>query len=182
MRFARLAALVALALALLAVPVGAEAQPPAGKVWRIGALTSLYSPDSEQLQAFRERLRALSYVEGRNIVIEARFAQGRDDRLPGLAAELVRLKVDVIVADNSLATRAAMQATSTIPIVMTGSADPEGTGLVSNLRRPGGNVTGLSIMLAELATKRLQLLKDAVPSVSRVAILWDPGIAWYGAM
>ena len=170
-----------LALSVLAVPLAAGAQSPAGKVWRIGVLTILYPPDAEPPQALRQRLRELGYVEGQNIVIEWRDAQGRDDRLSPLAVELVRLKVDLIVADVSVATRAAMQATSTIPIVAL-TADAVGTGLVSNLGRPGGNVTGLSTMLSELSAKRLQLFKEAVPKVSHVAVLWNPATPWHEAM
>jgi putative ABC transport system substrate-binding protein len=143
---------------------------------------SLYSPDADPPQAFRQALRTLGYLEGQNLVINWRYVQGRDDRLPGLAAELVRLHVDVIVADITVAVRAAMQATSTIPIVMANSADAVGGGLVPNLGRPGGNVTGNSIMLAETSVKRLQLLKEAVPKVSRVAVLWDPSTPFHRAM
>jgi len=179
----KIATLIAtLAVGLLVVPHAAEAQPATGKGWRIGVLMSLYSPDEEGPQAFRQRLRTLGYVEGQNLVIEWRYSQGRNDRLPGLAAELVRLNVDLMVADTTLAGRAAMQATSTIPIVMASSADAVGGGLVSNLGRPGGNVTGHSIMLAETSVKRLQLLKEAVPRVSRVAVLWDPATPFHRAM
>src|SRR2546425_655759 len=180
MRLIGLAAVVAVSLVL--APRAVEAQPQTGRVWRIGVLMSLYPPDADPPQAVRQGLRSLGYVEGQNLVIEWRYAQGRDDRLPGLAAELVRLEVDLIVADVTLAIRAAKQATSTTPIVMTNSADAVGGGLVSNLRRPGGNVTGLSIMLAETSVKRLQLLKEAVPKVSRVAVLWDPATPFHRAM
>jgi putative tryptophan/tyrosine transport system substrate-binding protein len=161
-------------LGTLAAPLAAEAQPQTNRVWRIGVLMSLYPPDADPPQAFRQGLRTLGYTEGQNLVIQWRYAQGRDDRLPGLAAELVRLKVDCIVADVTLSVRAAMQATPTIPIVMATSADAVGAGLVSSLARPRANVTGLSLMLAETSAKRLQLLKEAVPKVSRVAVLWDP--------
>jgi putative ABC transport system substrate-binding protein len=124
----------------------------------------------------------LGYIEGHNIVIDWRYAKGRDDSLPRLAGEVVRLKVDLIVADTTLSTRAAMQATSTIPIVMASTADAVGGRLVSSLARPGGNVTGNSIMLAETSVKRLQLLKEAVPTVSRVGVLWDPRIPFHKAM
>jgi putative tryptophan/tyrosine transport system substrate-binding protein len=110
------------------------------------------------------------------------YAKGRDDRLPDLATELVKLKVDRIMADITLATRAAMRATATIPIVMTVSADAVGSGLVRSLARPGGNVTGLSVLLAETSVKRLELLKEAVPKVSRVAVLWDPATPFHRAM
>jgi putative tryptophan/tyrosine transport system substrate-binding protein len=170
------------ALTLLAAPLGARAQPPSGKMSRIGVLMNLYSPDADPPQAFRQGLRDLGYVEGRNVVIEWRYQLGRDNRLSTLATELVRLKSDVIVADATSAVRAAMQATSTIPIVMASSADAVATGLVPNLGRPGKNVTGVTILLEETSTKRLQLLKEAVPSVSRVAVLWDPALPWHPAM
>jgi putative ABC transport system substrate-binding protein len=174
--------LVILTLCLFATPLAAEAQPQTERLWRIGVLMSLYPPDAGPPQAFRQGLRTLGYVEGQNLVIEWRYAQGRDERLPGLAAELVRLKVDLIVADITLGIRAAMQASSAIPIVMATSADAVGAGLVSNLARPGGNVTGLSILLSETSVKRLQLLKEAVPKVSRVAVLWDPATPFHRAM
>jgi putative tryptophan/tyrosine transport system substrate-binding protein len=170
-----------LTLGAVVAPLAAAAQQ-AGKVWRIGVLSTLYPADADPPKAFRQRLHELGYVEGQNIVIDWRYAQGRDDRLPGLAAELVRLKVDLIVADITLSIRAAMQATATIPIVMAASADALGGGLVSSLARPGGNVTGLSILLAETTVKRLQLLKEAVPKVSRVAVLWDPATPFHKAM
>jgi putative ABC transport system substrate-binding protein len=140
---------------------------------------NLYPPDAPPPQALRQRLRDLGYVEGQNLVIDWRYQPGGSDRLPALAAELVRLKPDVIVADVTLAIRAAMQATSTIPIVMASSADAVGGGLVTSLGRPGGNVTGVTAMLAELTAKRLQLFKEVAPSVSRVAVLWDPAIPWH---
>jgi len=145
MRVKPVALVLILATGFLAAPLAAEARQHQGKVWRIGVLMLLDASDSDWPQAFREGLRALGYVEGQGVVIEWRYAQGRADRLPGLAAELVRLKADVIVADRTDAIRAAMQATSTIPIVMALSADAVVSGLVSNLRRPGGNVTGVSI-------------------------------------
>ena len=158
------------------------AEPQTVRVWRIGALMALYPPAAGPPQALRQRLRDLGYVEGQNLVIEWRYAEGRDDHLPGLATEMVRLSVDLIVADATLAIQAAMRATSTIPIVMAGSADAVRGGLVSNLGRPGGNVTGNSTMLAETSVKRLQLLKEAVPKVSRVAVLWDPANPFHKAM
>jgi len=174
--------LFGLTLEALSAPLAAEAQPQTGKVWRIGVLMSLYPPDADAPQALRQGLRTLGYVEGQNLAIDWRYVQGRDDRLPTLAAELVRLNVDLIVTDITLATRAAMHATSTIPIVMAISADAVGGGLVANLARPGGNVTGNSVMLAETSVKRLQLLKEAVPKVSRVGVLWDPGTPFHTAM
>jgi len=134
----------------------------------------LLSPAGKEAEAFRQGLRDAGYVEGRDVVIEWRSADGDYARLPELAAELVERKVDVIVADTTPATRAAQRATSTIPIVMAIVADPVGDGLVANLSQPGGNVTGLSIMLAELSAKRLQLLKEAMPRLTRVVVLWNP--------
>jgi len=159
---------------LLAAPLAAGAQQPA-KVPRIGYLSPLSPPaDSIRIEAFRQGLRDLGYVEGQNIAIEYRYAEGRFDRLPDLAAELVRLKVEVIVAASTPGILAAKNATSTIPIVMTLSADPVPTGLVSSLARPGGNITGLSLLSGELNQKRLELLKEVVPNLSRVAALWNP--------
>jgi ABC-type uncharacterized transport system substrate-binding protein len=167
---------------LLAAPLAAEGQQQVGKPSRIGVLLNLYPPDAHPPQALRQRLRDLGYVEGRNLVIDWRYQLGGSNRLPALAAELVRLKPDVIVSDVAAAIRAAMQATSTIPIVMATSADAVGGGLVASLRRPGGNVTGVTIMLAEMTPKRLQLLKEAAPHASRVAVLWDPAIPWHRAL
>ena len=162
-----------LALGLLASPLVADAQQ-AGKVARIGVLAQGSSTDAPHIgEAFRQGLRDLGYVEGQNIVIEYRWAEGRAERLPDLAVELVNLKVDVIVAGGTPAPLAAKHATRTIPIVMGGAGDPVGTGLVASLARPGGNVTGLSTLTPELGRKRLQLLKEVVPGVSRVAVLWN---------
>lgn len=144
----------------------AEAQQP--KIPRIGYLTGAGSAPS---QAFLQGLRDLGYVEGQNITIEYRSADGKRDRVPDLAAELVRLKVDIIVTDGSGATMDAKKATSTIPIVMTSSTDPVGTGLVASLARPGGNVTGLTSLTGELGGKNLELLKEIAPRISRVTIL-----------
>ena len=166
----------ALALGILAAPVGAEAQQPA-KVHRIGLLSPSSPSDprmQRRLEAFRQGLRELGYVEGQNIAIESRWAEGKYDRLPGLAAELVRLKVDVIVAVGVPAIQAAKEATRTIPIVMAYVTDPLALGLVASLARPGGNITGLSLMAPELVGKRLELLKEVVPRVSRVALLSNP--------
>jgi putative ABC transport system substrate-binding protein len=162
----------------LAAPFPAIAQP-AAKASRVGVLMNLYPPDADPPQAFRKELRALGYVDGQNLGIDWRYQLGRSDRLPALAAELVSLKPDVLVADVTVAIRAAMQATRTIPIVMAMSADAVGSGLVMQLGRPGGNVTGVTIMLAEMSAKRLQLLKEVAPNTSRVAVLWDPGIPWH---
>jgi putative tryptophan/tyrosine transport system substrate-binding protein len=161
-------------LALLAAPLAVGAQP-AGKVSRIGVLTGgIDTPESPRGTSFRQGLRALGYVEGQNLAIEWRMSGGQVDRLPDLAAELVRLKVDVIVATNNPAIAAAQRATSTIPIVMVLAMDPVRTGFVGSLARPGGNTTGLTSQATDIQGKALQLLKDAVPTVSRVAVLWVP--------
>jgi putative ABC transport system substrate-binding protein len=162
--------------ALGAAPLVAEAQQSA-KIPRIGYVGANLADVPHLQEAFLQGLRDLGYVEGRNVVIEFRSAEGKLERLPALAAELVALKVDVIVAPPTVAALAAKQATRTLPIVMTGSADPVQSGLVTSLARPGGNVTGLSYLSEELGGKRLDLLKQAVPGVSRVAVLWEPGSA-----
>ena len=159
---------------LLAAPLAAEAQQ-AAKVARIGYLSPNLAASPHLREAFRQGLRDLGYVEGRNVVIEYRDAEGKLERLPALAAELVALKVDVIVAAGTPAALAAKQATRTLPIVFAAAADPVASGLVTSLARPGGNVTGLSSLAPELVGKRLELLKQAVPGVSRVAVLWQPG-------
>jgi putative ABC transport system substrate-binding protein len=161
-------------LALGAAPLAAEAQQ-AAKVARIGFLSVGLAANPQRRDAFLQGLRDLGYVEGRNVAIEYRDA-GELERVPALAAELVALKVDVIfVAAGTRVTLGAMQATKTIPIVFTGVGDPVESGLVTNLARPGGNVTGLSSLDPELVGKRLELLKQAVPGVDRVAVLWLPG-------
>ena len=169
--------ILAIVLAVFVAPLVADAQQPA-KVPRIGMLLT-FSPQHPEtpaaLDAFRQGLRDVGYVEGKNIVIEYRSAEGRVERFPELAAELVRLKVDLIVAHNTPAARGAKQATTTIPIVAGAMHDPVNDGLVASLARPGGNVTGLTFLGPELVAKRLQLLKEAVPGVSRVAALWHPG-------
>jgi ABC-type uncharacterized transport system substrate-binding protein len=155
---------------LLAVGLIADAQQPK-KVPRIGILHGASASSvAARNEAFREGLRELGYVEGKNIVIEWRYAEGKADRLPGLAAELVGLKVDIIVTTGPIVTRAAKEATSTIPIVMTNEGDPVGTGFVASLARPGGNITGLSTLAPELSGKRLELLKEIIPQLSRVAV------------
>ena len=164
--------LISLAVGLLWAPLAGQVQPPA-KVGQIGFLLR-GSPQAENLGAFRQGLRELGYVEGQNIAIQQRSAYGMHDRLPSLAAELVRLKVDVIVVDGTLTAIAAKAATPTVPIVFTLAGDPVGSGLVASLAQPGGNVTGLSNVAAELGGKQLQLLKEAVPAVSRVAVLYNP--------
>jgi putative ABC transport system substrate-binding protein len=155
---------------LLALPFPAQAQQPT-KIPRIGFLNAgSLSANSARTEAFRQGLRELGYVEGRNIVIESRFAEGKLDRLPALAAELVRLKVDVMVTGGPAVTRAAKEATSTIPIVMAFDTDPVGNGFVASLARPGGNITGLSSLAPEISGKQLELLKETVPRLSRVAV------------
>jgi ABC-type uncharacterized transport system substrate-binding protein len=160
-----------LATFLLTTVSPAEAQQPTKIPW-IGYLSGA-SPSTNPAgrEAFRQGLRELGYVEGKNIVIEYRYAEGKLDRLPALAAELVRLKVDVIVTAGPRSTRAAKEATSTIPIVMTQDDDPVGNGLVASLARPGGNITGLATLAPEIGGKRLELLKEIVPKLSRVAVL-----------
>jgi putative ABC transport system substrate-binding protein len=158
---------------LLAAALVAEAQP-AGKVSRIGFLFYGSPGPSPELDAFRQGLRELGYIEGKNITIEYRFASGRVGRLPELAAELVRLRLDVIVTPGTPASMAAKKATSTTPIVFAGVADAVGAGLVANFARPGGNITGLTGISAELGGKRLELLKEVAPKASRVAVLYNP--------
>src|SRR5262245_7614501 len=160
-------------LSLLTPPPAAEAQP-AAKIPRIGVVLTLYSSPEGAPEGFKDGLRALGYIEGQNIKIEWRSAAGKYDQLSALVTDLIRLKVDVIVVDVTRAVLAAKQATTTIPIVFTIAADPVGSGLVSSLARPGGNVTGCSILLPDISAKRLQLLKEAVPAVARVAVLWNP--------
>jgi putative tryptophan/tyrosine transport system substrate-binding protein len=156
---------------LLALCASVEAQQPK-KVPRIGFLNALFPTTSPaRIKAFQQGLRDVGYVEGKNIVIEYRYAERKIDRLPALAAELVRLKVDVIVTSASQETRAAKVATSTIPIVMINEPDPVGTGFVASLARPGGNITGLSTLSPELSGKRLELLKEIIPKLARVAVL-----------
>jgi putative ABC transport system substrate-binding protein len=172
----RRAFLGTLAGGLLAAPLAAEAQT-AGKVLRIGYL-GYSSPTLERdlVEAFRQGLRDLGYIESRNLVIEYRSAGGKRERFPELAAELVRLKVDVIVTLATPAALAAKQATDTIPIVVAAMADPVGDGLVASLARPGANVTGSTFLGPRLVPKRLELLKEIVPGASRVAVLWHPGV------
>ncbi len=163
-----------LAGGLLAAPLAAEAQQ-AAKVPRIGLMATNLAASPHLPEAFRQGLRDLGYVEGRNLVIEYRDAEGKLERLPALAVELVALKVDVILVGGTPQTLAAKRATRTIPIVFAAAADPVGSGLVASLARPGGNVTGLSVLIPELVGKNLEQLKQAVPEVSRIAALWQPG-------
>jgi len=146
---------------------------------RIGVVLALFSQDSQEAQAFRQGLRDAGYVEGRDVVIEWRSSGGDYALVPGLVADLVQRKVDVIVVDSTVATRAAKRATTTIPIVMATIADPVGTGLVASLAHPGGNVTGLSMMTTDLSAKRLQLLKEAIPRLRRVAVLRNPDTPYH---
>jgi len=163
-----------LAGGLVAAPLAAEAQQ-AAKIARIGYLAGNLAAGPHLPEAFRQGLRDLGYVEGRNLVIEIRDAEGKSERFPALAAELVALKVDVILAGSTPHALAAKQATRTLPIVFAAADDPVGSGLVTSLARPGGNVTGLSLLAPELVGKRLELLTQAVPGVTRVAVLWQPG-------
>jgi putative ABC transport system substrate-binding protein len=160
---------------LLAAPLAADAQQ-AAKVARIGFLAANLAASPHAREAFLQGLRDLGYVEGRNVVIEIRDAEGKSERLPALATELVALKVDVIVVGSTPQALAAQQATRTLPIVFASASDPVASGLVTSLARPGGNVTGLSNLGTELVGKCLELLTQAVPGVSRVAALWQPGV------
>jgi ABC-type uncharacterized transport system substrate-binding protein len=162
-------------------PLAARAQQPAGRVHRIGYLSvSSREPTLHLIQAFEQSLRSLGYRVGENIAIEYRFGDGEMERLPALAADLVRLGADIIIATGgNPATVAAMKATTTIPIVMTSGVDPINTGLVASLARPGGNVTGLAIDTGgEILGKRFELLKETLPNLSRLGILWNPDVAF----
>ena len=160
---------------LVLAPLGAEPQQPT-RVQRIGVLsTGSLSAGEHLFKAFQERLREFGYIEGQNVAFEARGADGRNERLPGLATELLRLDVDVIVTIGTPAAVAAKQATSTLPIVTAVVADPVGAGLIASLARPGGNVTGIADLDEELTGKRLELLKEIVPGLSRVAVMWKAG-------
>ncbi len=166
---------LALALGFILAPLAAEGQPTGTQV-RIGVLAPVSRETSTAVWAsFRQGLRDLGWEDGRNIVIEVRFADGKLDRLRGLAEELLHLKVSLIVAANSPGASAAIAATKTVPIVMVEVGDPLATGFVTNLARPSGNVTGLMTMARDLTQKRLQLLKEAVPSIARIAVIMDPG-------
>src|SRR5712692_5115581 len=154
----------------------AEAQQPK-KIAKIGyLLASTPAAVAQNIEAFRQGLRELGYVDGKNFVLELRYGEGRAERISELARELVGLKVDVIVTATDVAIAAVKRETQTIPIVMANSTDPVGTGLVESLARPGGNVTGLSTISPELSGKRLELLREAVPGLSRVALLWNPDV------
>ena len=158
---------------LLAAPLAAEAQP-AGKVWRIGYLANgARTPDGGPPAALRQALVELGYVEGKTVTYAGRWAEAKRDRLPGLVAELVDLKVDLIVTLGGPAAEAAKEATSTIPIVIASTGDAVGSGLIASLARPGGNITGITDQATELSAKRLEFLKEAVPKASRIAVLWN---------
>jgi putative tryptophan/tyrosine transport system substrate-binding protein len=165
--------------AMVAWPVAARAQQ-SGKMWRIGFIAHEHQRGYD---ALFEGLRELGYAEGQNIIIERRYAEGRAERFQEFAAEIVRLKVDIIVVVTTPAAPAVKNATTTIPIVIPEAIDPVGTGLIASLARPGGNVTGGAILYAELSSKRLELLKEVVPKLSRAAVLWNAGnsanaLAW----
>lgn len=163
------------AIALIGVLSGAsvsDGQQPA-KIARVGVLTLSVGPSTPIFEGFRRGLREHGYVDGQNIIVEFRFAEGRPERLPAMAAELVNLKVDVIVIESVVAARAAKQATDVIPLVTAVHGDPVGAGLAASLARPGGNVTGLSLLALELSSKRLQLLREIAPKATRVAVIWN---------
>ena len=170
----RIGLAVIVALSLILEPLAAEAQQQAGKVYRIGFLRYVGCAEPAHFTELRQGLRELGYAEGHNLVIECRAAPGNAERMPDLAAELVRLNVDVLVAEGTPAALAAKQATRTIPIVMVYIGDPVASGLVNSLGRPGGNVTGSTMLAPEIVRKTLQLLKEAAPVISRVTVLMDP--------
>src|SRR5262249_55903409 len=177
MRISTLGLMLALTLGVLPAALPADAQP-AGKIRRIGFLTMASPPESSadsaaRVAALRQGLREFGWIEGQNITIEYRWAAGRSDRLPALAEELVRLQVDLIVAAGHTVVQAVKEATTTIPIVMSLASDVVETGLVASLARPGGNITGQSDSAIELDGKQLELLKEILPQVTRVAILWE---------
>jgi len=153
----------------------ASAVPAAAATQRLGLLSLEAPGPSAERDALMESLRQLGFVAGRNLIVESRFAEGRRERLPELAAELVRLNVDVIVAERGQATRAAQAASATVPVVMVASSDPVGTGIVTELARPGGNVTGVTLASPEISGKRLELLKELVPRATRVAVVFNDG-------
>ena len=167
-------AVLLLAAAAVCAPVDAQQAP---KIPTIGFLAvSTPAAAAPYIEAFRQGLRELGYVEGRAVVLEVRYGEGRSERIPELARELLGLKVSVIVTANDVATAGVKRVTQTVPIVMANSIDPVGTGFVASLARPGGNVTGLSNISSELSGKRLELLREAVPGLSRVAFLWNPDV------
>ena len=161
---------------LLAAPLAAEAQMPSGKVPRVGMLF-LAGRVNEFVKGFEDGMTTFGYVEGRTVVYEHRFANGKPELLAGHAAEMARLKIDVIVALNTTAAVAAQKVTRTIPIVVPIATDPVGSGLVASLARPGGNVTGLSLQFADIAGKRVQLIQEVMPTLSHLSVLWDPTLS-----
>src|SRR5215510_3517801 len=173
MRLSAVGLIVPFGIGLLVAPLCANAQPPT-HVHRIGVLSGVGTTPARDsfLEGFLEGMRALGYVEGQHLVLEYRGAEGQYERLPDLAAELVRLKVDVIVTYGTPPSVAAKDATTTIPIVMMSVGDPVGSGLVASLARPGGNVTGVSTLSPDLGGKQLEFFKDVLPTISRVALLW----------
>jgi putative ABC transport system substrate-binding protein len=174
-------AFIAGTLGLLAGTASPGEAQQSAKGHRIGLLIgSSEAFVAPHIKIFRQALSALGYIEGGNIAIEYRYADGKYDRLPVLAADLVRLKVDIVVTEGTPPTRAATQATTTIPIVMTVTGDPVAAGLITNLARPGGNLTGASFFLPEMAAKRLQILKEVIPTLSRVTVVWNPSNAVHG--
>jgi putative ABC transport system substrate-binding protein len=189
MWYSAIRGMVTLILSLLAALLAAEAQP-GGKLPRIGVLAPGVSPGpggagepGRGLNRFHQGVRDLGYIEGQTITLEIRYAENHPERYPALVAELVRLPVDIIVAGDAAAALAAQHTTRTIPIVMAVSADPVGDGLVASLARPGGNITGLSIMVPDVIGKRLELLREAVPDLSRVALLLDAGLPrWHAEL
>jgi putative ABC transport system substrate-binding protein len=170
-----------LTILLFAFCIFADAQQP-GKLKRVGIMASgSVSSDLNRIDVFRQALRDLGYVEGRNFVLERRYAEGKPDRYPALAAELVDLKADVIVVEGGSSARAAKNATQTIPIVMANVSDALEIGLIASLAKPGGNITGLSVLAPELGGKRLELLKEIVPKLSHVAAIGNPDTQSYSA-
>ena len=166
-----------LALGMPVLPLNAFAQSPTGKVWRVGVLVARTRPasiDADYIGGFVRGMRELGYVEGKNLVLEWRFADAKVERLPALAAELVNLKVDVIMAAGTQPTRAAQQATTTIPIIIGNTSDPVGSGFVQSLARPGGNITGASSVSGEIHGKQLEMLRSISPKLSRLALLFNP--------
>jgi putative ABC transport system substrate-binding protein len=163
------------AAVLLLLVFLASAGPAAAATQRLGLLSLEAPGPSAERDALMESLRQQGFVAGRNLIVESRFAEGRRERLPELAAELIRLNVDVIVAERGQATRAAQAASATVPVVMVASSDPVGTGIVTELARPGGNVTGVTLASPEISGKRLELLKELVPRATRVAVVFNDG-------
>jgi putative ABC transport system substrate-binding protein len=169
-----IAGLFVLMFVLLIAPLAGEAQAP-GKIWRLAVLTGAVPRSAPPARALEQRLAELGYVEGRNLTIDFRSAEGQPDRLPALAAELVARQPDIFVAISTQSAMAVKSVTQTIPIVLGAVGDPVGSGIVASLARPGGNITGASLLNAELSGKGLQLLREAVPAASRIAVLWNSG-------